>query len=135
VGFTIFIVIAYNGKSFDMADQESLSSLPNDSCDETARMPSDVTSSVESAAIPTNPTVLESVPERPTKRDLISDLATFFEEATSRGLFPLVAYGLDNEDFLVLTTSIADLPLGMGILREINKDYNLGRSLQINRIE
>ncbi len=47
----------------------------------------------------------------------------------------MVAYGMDNDDFHVLTTSIPSLPLGMDILKEINREYNLGRSLQINRLD
>lgn len=85
----------------------------------------------------TEPTWEDSEPpERSTQADSrspIERVQSFLSDATSFGLYPLVAYSTDGNRIGVLTCSIDILPFGIKILRDVTREgYNLGRRLHPN---
>lgn len=61
----------------------------------------------------------------------LGQIADALASATTDGLYPIVAHGVEGKDLLTLTTSIADLPLAMKILKAgTGREYNLGYSFK-----
>jgi class 3 adenylate cyclase len=64
---------------------------------------------------------------------ILEALSRFLRESSRDGLFPIIAYAIDNNRIALLTTNIPDLPLAMKVLTEAtNQNYNLGYSLAIH---
>jgi len=77
------------------------------------------------------PTPEPSVLKRDDEESLLHKLAEFFAESTRDGLFPLVAYSLNQDSVLILTSSIPDLTYAIRILGVVSRSgYNLGFSLR-----
>jgi len=69
------------------------------------------------------------------QESVLKALEEFLVQASGNALFPIVGYGLDGDNILLLTTNIPDLPYAMRILKETTgKDYNLGYSFCRNVI-
>jgi hypothetical protein len=70
------------------------------------------------------------------KPTLISTLAESLSRATSGGLFPITAYGVNEDTLSILTTNIKDLPYALEILKiATGRDYNLGYSFPRANLE
>lgn len=61
------------------------------------------------------------------KDEVLKKLEVFFDNSTSYGLFPIVAYSLDGNNLLLLTTNIPDLALAFDVLKDATgQEYDLG---------
>lgn len=72
----------------------------------------------------------------PPAESALDRLVITLDECTSKGLFPIVAYGYEGDRFSVVTTRVNRLPEAIQALGDtLNERYNLGRSIYLNRLE